>query len=125
MADFVTYNKAAGRYEPVSTIGVFRQSFDDHLYVATQLESIYARRVFPSSFASFAFLFVFWWWRPAASTLPSTISVATESPHHCLWAPTTTTTFTTNTATAITFFSSRGRRERAAATAAGPHCCSQ
>jgi cytosol alanyl aminopeptidase len=37
-----------GRYEPVSTVGVFRQTVEDRQYVATQLESIFARRVFPS-----------------------------------------------------------------------------
>lgn len=36
-----------GRYEPVSTVGAFRQAVDDRQYVATQFESIFARRVFP------------------------------------------------------------------------------
>lgn len=37
-----------GRYEPVSTVGAFRQVVDGRQYVATQFESIFARRVFPS-----------------------------------------------------------------------------
>ncbi|MEZ4363617.1 MAG: M1 family aminopeptidase [Kofleriaceae bacterium] len=36
-----------GGYEPVATIGAFKQRVDDRAYVATQFESIFARRVFP------------------------------------------------------------------------------
>src|SRR5262249_22141453 len=34
-------------FEMVEPYGVFKKSFDNHTYVATQFESIYARRAFP------------------------------------------------------------------------------
>ncbi len=36
-----------GRLDPVNTTGAFRQTVGDQAYVFTQLEAIYARRVFP------------------------------------------------------------------------------
>ena len=37
----------SGKYDVVSTVGAFKQTVADHSYVFTQLEAIYARRVFP------------------------------------------------------------------------------
>ncbi len=37
-----------GRYEPIATIGAFKQTLEGRTYVSTQLAAIYARRVFPS-----------------------------------------------------------------------------
>lgn len=37
-----------GRYEPIATIGAFKQTLEGNTYVSTQLAAIYARRVFPS-----------------------------------------------------------------------------
>jgi alanyl aminopeptidase len=36
-----------GQLDPLNTTGAFRQTLADHSYVFTQLEAIYARRVFP------------------------------------------------------------------------------
>ncbi|HEY5933011.1 MAG TPA: M1 family metallopeptidase [Kofleriaceae bacterium] len=37
----------SGKYDVVATVGAFKQTVADHSYVFTQLEAIYARRVFP------------------------------------------------------------------------------